>query len=657
MSIRTKIIPRIPADTLLLNTNEGQTVSIQLFMEEIAELRGYETQTAIHNLGDAAGRVVDFQIDGVSSPFQCDIAEGAIKWEIPLPKDSELRLVFHPSLTFSVLNGALPPGLRLNPEVGSISGLVGNVMMDHEYRFTIRARGQTSLIDVPYRIQVAPLRFPAQFNRETLEPLSYDSQLGRYVKRLPSMKRGEPFAYTIDVSDPDGEEPTLIVKKVTGLPAFSNRYGGLPPGMELVGRTIRGIVDAESCAGEYLCEIVIQDNDEPSSLVFVFSVEDKVGGPVGALPSVEWLTPPGDIGTIIETEPCYLSVRAISHNAGPVTYSLAPNSGALPFGMSLDPETGDLHGKAPHVLMDSTYTFTVRASAGLVFEDRTFTMTVRNVFVTPTVQSLHLRLRVLEGQELIAPYEFLDDEILFRANDPSFGLVKKPFVYLINGLDPQGDMEKALRGDPLMPGFVSKDYHAPFRLILGPHRFYSAYASSGEHIYDVLVRELYDPQHRGGGFRFGTDVVISEKVSNPISPIYHVFPSSVRNIRRDLVADIGLASSDENKRFVVGVHGGELLPLWMRSEQVPGDPSSVPGFTLALVIAYLKPGYQRVVRNLLEQNADEFLEGGKVYYFDRYFSEGRQLKSKTGFMDNEGETLFEPGTIFDAKYSEIVKYL
>jgi hypothetical protein len=332
-------------------------------------------------------------------------------------------------------------------------------------------------------------------------------------------------------------------------------------------------------------------------------------------------------------------------------------------GLTLDPVTGEILGAMPFVSNDIVYAFSVRASAGTVFVERSFTL--RNVarFASQEIYNISLRLRVAEAKVLLSPYSLIPDEMLYRLDDPSFGRARKPEAYLIGGLDGSVDLEEALRGDPLpaSQGRVGNDYHQPLRLVLGQHRFAVARDSTGAVVYEVLFRELYDPMSKAGGFAPQTALVSEEKVVYPQASAFRVFPNSIRNIRNDLVKDVGFAVSDPALQRTLGAGSPELLPLWMRSEQTLGDESSRIGFHLGIPVAYLEPGSSKAVARIIAQNADAFLKSGRIYYFDKYAVSGVQIEIGTAF---DGELFVIDGglTSFDLNIVhsdpvEILKYM
>ena len=104
----------------------------------------------------------------------------------------------------------------------------------------------------------------------------------------------------------------------------------------------------------------------------------------GTAPS--WTTASGTLGSYSETASISTSVVATDPDGGAITYSVV--SGALPSGVSLNTSTGAITGTAPSVTVDTTYSFTIRATdVGSNTTDRAFSITVLDniapVWTTP----------------------------------------------------------------------------------------------------------------------------------------------------------------------------------------------------------------------------------------------------------------------------------
>ncbi|RYY12072.1 MAG: hypothetical protein EON55_13030 [Alphaproteobacteria bacterium] len=121
-------------------------------------------------------------------------------------------------------------------------------------------------------------------------------------------------------------------------------------------------------------------------------------------------------------------------------------------------------------------------------------------------------------------------------------------------------------------------------------------------------------------------------------------------------------TADADRRRV-GPDTHELQPLWMRSEQVAGVASTVPGFQTVLLIAYLKPGSIKAVTKALNRAIEVgtlLTPSGHVYHFDKYYTTETAVVYQTT-LDNQSddpETVIDTvDTIFDEVDGDVVKYL
>jgi hypothetical protein len=97
-----------------------------------------------------------------------------------------------------------------------------------------------------------------------------------------------------------------------------------------------------------------------------------------------WVTPVGTIAIANSGSTINTTLLAVDPEGLAISYSVV--SGSLPAGVVLQGSTGIVSGTVPVVSTLTTTAFTVRASDGLLFTDRLFSITVRNrgpVWVTP----------------------------------------------------------------------------------------------------------------------------------------------------------------------------------------------------------------------------------------------------------------------------------
>jgi hypothetical protein len=654
----------------IARVQEGDTVVLPIAIQEVGTMTGYVGQSSVW-VGNAVTLVGSVTINGQPIAFQRQLADQRVYWDPTLALTAPVPVVVRltkPSGRFSLLNGALPPGLSLE-SAGIVTGIVANITVPPaEYEFTVRYQNGTHTRDRQFSVFAIGKDFPAYFNVDQLGGQETDDTYGFQYKYLTTLDRGQGYAFTFDIYDADGILPGFVVKPVTGFLADTQKYGGLPSGLVVTDQTIEGTVDEDVCPGSYYFSIHFDDSGQAGA-IFNIVVTENVAPNVGMIPKVVWMTPAGNLGSIPETEPSYLGVQALAYSAPAPVYSLAPFSSPLPAGLRLNVDTGRLYGVMPYVSSDTVFSFRLRATCGQVFADRDFSITVLDWFDLESIHQLRLKMSVTEETALAAPYlSAIPQGMLYRPDDPNFGLITHPFIYVIKGLDGTKDLQPALDGEgpnlPLVGPRLNKDYNSRFKLLLGDHRYAVARDSNGTVIYEVIYREMLDPMARAGGFAITNSLpaeVPNAWAQSGVTPKYF-FPTSINNIRSDLILDVGFAMTDANDRIEVGSGTHELMPLWMRSEQIAGDASTVLGFVPALVFAYLNPGsipkLRQTINNLVNYES-VVVPSNKVYHFDKYYTTETGTAYQMTFDNlNGNQTLIDSvDMIFDETDCDVIKYL
>jgi hypothetical protein len=582
----------------------------------------------------------------------------------PLPAISVVEVYTTNRLTYAILNGELPPGMGIVPETGELVGTIGNVSPPEltTYEFTVRASNGLRARDRTFSLAATGVDYPTTYESHSLPSLQTLPDTTIQYRRLARLKRGQSFAYTLEVVDPDGDHPTLFVKKVTGLPDIGEYFGGLPLGLHLNGYQIEGVVNPSIPAGQYFFQLKTDDN----ATVFTFMIEvlSDLVSKLEAVPKINWITET-DLGTIYSAEPCFLKIEAKiagGDDGATVSYFLAPNSRGLPPGLILVPETGEIRGTNGFVTYDSKYSFTIRAESGPTFVDRTFSLILKSRITSRTFYDINLRLMVRERYNFLKNYrDFIKTTMLFRADDANFGLVREPRIYVVRGLNANGvSLETATQGDG-SPHILNSDYHGTFDLILGDHKIAVVRDHTGAVAYEVLYRDVYDPNAGSGGFSRTNSAPVEEKVVYPQSKsVKYIYPISLENIRKDLAKDIQFPAVNLLETTTLGPAGPEGLPLWMRAQQVLGQPSSVLGYVPSIVLAHLKPGEGAKLLETLRVNQVELMHDGHVFTFDRYVATVNLIVKQTAFDGtitafDSIDVTFQ--TTFDGELLEPHKYL
>jgi hypothetical protein len=597
---------------------EDDAVSLKLHSTYL----GYAPVSAGDTLVTVGPRAADVAEVRDGSEIVATLVDGENLVFAPRTRAGLLVLTIPGDHGYSLLNGALPAGLGLS-ETGEISGTIGdspNTLTT--YSFTVRCTSGTQVRDRVFSLDVTGIEHPANFDQTRLpDPVGDDVLQGVY-RPLGTLNLAQPYTHTFSVVDKDNVLPPIRLRPVTGLPSNAGLFGRLPNGLTLQDQSITGTVAADTPPGRYVFIIALDDPKVPQEETFEIIIAPNVGDDVVVVPKIVWITPSGSLGALDEHTESYLAVRAITEGLADPSLTLSPTSSPLPPGLSLDAATGRISGVLGYVGKSATYTFTVRATSGPMYVDRDFSIAVVARYAAPATIDVRLRLRSVERLATAVAYrERIPAAIVYRAGDPNFGLLRDPSVYLISGLDGAA----LQREEPL--AVSSSSYHGTFPLVLGAHRVATARDASGAAVYEVLYRDLYDPQALAGGFAATSIAPLREPFKDPQRPTYTLYPQSVRNLRLDLVDRIGFSTRDASVSKMPGLDGGETLPLWMRSEQTVGDPTSRLGYVPALVLGYLRVGSATGVLRLIAKYASEFPVEGTVYVFDKlWLSNGRALQ-------------------------------
>jgi uncharacterized protein YhjY with autotransporter beta-barrel domain len=215
--------------------------------------------------------------------------------------------------TFSVASGSLPAGLSLNPGSGDITGTLTGTGPS---TFTIRAIDSASNFGTrTYTVNVGT-------NSLTVNPAS-----------LPSGTRGTPYSQNVGASGG------------TGSYTFAVTAGALPTGLSLNPAT-GAIAGTPSAPGTFGFTIQATDtNANTGSRGYTVQI---VLAPLTVSPA----TLPAGTQNVAYSQ-------TIGASGGTAPYTFAITSGALPPGLSLDPNSGVLSGTPT---LGGAYTFTVQAT-------------------------------------------------------------------------------------------------------------------------------------------------------------------------------------------------------------------------------------------------------------------------------------------------------
>jgi hypothetical protein len=210
---------------------------------------------------------------------------------------------------------------------------------------------------------------------------------------------------------------------------------------------------------------------------------------------------------------------------------------------------------------DSKFSFTIEAysNGGQISTFNTFTIEVNKKYnlpshilridATPPQSSRNLLDTLLQNQDTIK------EELLYRADDPYFGIATKVSYAHAYGLSPE-----------ILDTYIESLSlnHYDKRLILGEIKTAQALDNKGDILYEVVYSTIIDDIHG-----------VPKKIDSTIDIVY---PNSLDNMRTRVIDKVGQVSTE--------------LPTWMLSKQANGQ---VLGFTAAWVIAYALPGQSDLI--------------------------------------------------------------
>lgn len=313
-----------------------------------------------------------------------------------------------------------------------------------------------------------------------------------------------------------------------------------------------------------------------------------IQGPISS--NITWLVP-NNLGTIDNGGTSLFYVAAYNSAGLQLQYRLDPGTASappynlLPQGLELLP-SGDIVGRVSFdtfaldggtttfdkntTTFDLVFTFTVNAYSlnGVVNVYNTFTITVNRKYQTP-YNNLYIKCMPPESDRalinsLIQNNDIFPQELIYRSDDPNFGVSQNVIYYHAYGLNP----------DTLETYVESLNLNHYWKnLTLGEIKTAQALDPvTGEVIYECVYSEVVDDLvNVNTDQSVGKEVTLAYPIENDTVDV--VYPNSLSNMRNQVIDVVGQESN--------------VLPLWMLSKQTDG---TVLGFTRAWVIAYCKPG-------------------------------------------------------------------
>jgi hypothetical protein len=392
-----------------------------------------------------------------------------------------------------------------------------------------------------------------------------------------------------------------------------------------------------------LFEVVVYKRDYPAyqtSKLFTLTVLGDLNN------KIDWVTP-SNLGTIENGRVSDLYVTALSTKGKNVHYSLAlaatqrlPQglklttsgliSGRVSFELfSLDQGTtfldGTILGEAT-TTFDNTYTFTVTARDfdNSVSANRSFTIRVLNRNNTP-YEDLYLKALPSKEQReqfklIMSNSSVFPQDLIYRSEDPFFGLVKDIKTLFLPGLNPSLLSEYAA---------VVATNHYEKRITLGNVKTAVARDSNFNIKYEVVYLEVSDDNTNADGL--GPANIQFPSITTPYydyegNAYTTAYPNSFSNMKDVTTAALGYANKG-------------ALPDWMTSRQANGF---ILGFTRAVVLAYTVPGASSLIAYRFAQqnfNMNEIDFTVDRYQVDNIYSANYDITA--GAFITSRETTFD----------------
>ncbi len=253
-------------------------------------------------------------------------------------------------ITYSIVSGALPNGLTLNPSTGLIAGITPNVSSDTTYNFTIRATNGTKTSDRAFSFLVQSVATP-----------SWTTPAGS----LGSLLSGYGGSFFMQATDPQSLPLTysLISGSIPAGMSFDPSSGGC-----YVQTHDNGRVPVSSTDQTYTFTVEVTNGFVPVQRTFSIQVLKNLV-PV-------WVSPAtGSLGT--DNESAAVSVTFVATDPESQGIYFTVNSGTIPNGLSLNPNTGVLAGNLGSVSNTTTFNFVIDANDGRLTTPRSFSYTTQ----------------------------------------------------------------------------------------------------------------------------------------------------------------------------------------------------------------------------------------------------------------------------------------
>lgn len=365
---------------------------------------------------------------------------------------------------------------------------------------------------------------------------------------------------------------------------------------------------------------------------------------------ITWLTD-SDLGTLNANRISTLSVKAETTVPDAVlVYNLV--AGKLPYGLSLKND-GEIIGKVPingtlqspgltffdtgtttfdgsTTTLDRVYNFTVLARDRFGFSavTREFTLVINdadnltysNIYMKPflPLEQRQAFLNLMNNSKVIDP------RVVYRPNDPNFGIQKDLRCLVFSGIETQnidkfvsaaaknhkrkrfllGDVKTAIAKkegtNDVIYEIVYVELKDPAKPLTGNTRtFFNTLNLSGKITADSIKYETLDDTFKNNDvspWRFrpisNTVTADSDAVKVSQNRDSKKYISNIDNMR-ERIRSIEVAEDDSTNR--IAATSRDFLPLWMRTAQ--GENLADLDYVLALPLVYCRPGNSEIIKD------------------------------------------------------------
>jgi hypothetical protein len=506
----------------------------------------------------------------------------------------------------SLYSGQLPPGLtvsdtglisgyvEINPEISVIPGFSVDGQGFSSYPFDFSVNTQNANYEFALRVTDGRTSALRTFSLYVWSTQTFNASTTLITADDTYLTASISTANAPVITNPQGSigtEPNntffayqFLAKNISG-EAIGFTGTSIPPGLTLDSTTgwLTGYlptVGLTEVTYNFSVTAFIESTPSVTSLTYNYSL--NVTGPLTT--DITWLTP-ANLGSISNGSTSMFYVAASNTIGLPLQYRLVSGSDSrLPQGLTLL-STGLIIGRVSFntfaldtgtttfdrdtTTFDLDYTFTVNAYSrnGYISVTKTFTIKVLKVYDKP-YENLYIEcMPPVNDRQLVTNFlqnvNIFTPSLLYRADDPNFGLSRHVVYYHAYGLNAESINTYV--------GALQLNHYWK-NLLLGSIKTAQAIDPiTGNVIYEVVYSDIIDTLVNNDKTSVGKEVVLAYPIAN--QTINVVYPNSLDNMRNQVIDVVGQESS--------------MLPLWMLSKQTNGN---ILGFTPAWVIAYTIPG-------------------------------------------------------------------